>query len=161
MQRGEAVWRQRKRLCGDAVTSRGYLELPRACRGWEVFGGSVALSLDFALVASRTIRASFCCFKPQSLYCFVTAALGNDYSNVYFPNDRCLRHIKTSHKLGRLGGSVGWMSNFGSGHDLTVCEFEPRVQLYADGSKPGACFGFCVFLSLSLSQSLWVSLSQK
>ena len=24
--------------------------------------------------------------------------------------------------LGRLGGSVGWASDFGSGHDLMVCE---------------------------------------
>ena len=24
--------------------------------------------------------------------------------------------------LGRLGGSVGWASDFGSGHDLAVCD---------------------------------------
>ena len=29
-----------------------------------------------------------------------------------------------------------------------VCGFEPRVGLCADGSEPGACFGFCVSLSL-------------
>ena len=49
-------------------------------------------------------------------------------------------------------GAPGWLSrlrsDFGSGHDLTVCEFEPRVGLCADGSEPGACFGFCVSLSL-------------
>ena len=28
--------------------------------------------------------------------------------------------------MGRLGGSVGWAADFGSGHDLTVREFEPR-----------------------------------
>ena len=39
-------------------------------------------------------------------------------------------------------------SDFGSGHDLTVCEFEPRVGLCAHSSEPGACFGFCVSLSL-------------
>ena len=33
-------------------------------------------------------------------------------------------------------------SDFGSGHDLVVHEFEPRVGLCADGSEPGACFGF-------------------
>ena len=49
---------------------------------------------------------------------------------------------------GRLGGSVSRASDFGSGHDLTVCEFEPRVGLCADRSEPGACFGFCVSLSL-------------
>ena len=50
--------------------------------------------------------------------------------------------------LGRLGGSVGRASDFGSGHDLTVHEFEPRVGLCADLSEPGACFGFCVCLYL-------------
>ena len=28
---------------------------------------------------------------------------------------------------GRLGGSVGWVSDFSSGHDLVVREFKPRV----------------------------------
>ena len=56
-----------------------------------------------------------------------------------------------SRRVGRLGGSVGEASDSGSGHDLTVGEFEPRVGLCADSSEPGACFGFCVFLSLSLS----------
>ena len=50
--------------------------------------------------------------------------------------------------MGRLGGSVGWASDFSSGHDLAVREFEPRVGLWADGSEPGACFRFCVSLSL-------------
>ena len=46
----------------------------------------------------------------------------------------------------------GWLSrlstDFGSGHDLTVREFESRVELCADSSEPEACFGFCVSLSL-------------
>ena len=50
--------------------------------------------------------------------------------------------------LGRLGGSVGEASDFGSGHDLAVRGFEPRVGLCADRSEPGARFGFCVSLSL-------------
>ena len=51
---------------------------------------------------------------------------------------------------GRLGGSVGWAADFGSGNDLAVRGFEPRVGLCADSSEPGACFGFCVSLSLTL-----------
>ena len=36
---------------------------------------------------------------------------------------------------GRLGGSVGWASDFSSGHGLAVCELEqPGVRLWADGS---------------------------
>ena len=62
---------------------------------------------------------------------------------------------------GRLGGSVGWASDFGSGHDLAVREFEPRVGLCADSSEPGACFGFCVSLSLCPSPARALSLFPK
>ena len=62
---------------------------------------------------------------------------------------------------GRLGGSVGRVSDFGSGHDLAVCEFEPRVGLCADGSEPGARFGFCVSLSLCPSHAHALSLNNK
>ena len=44
--------------------------------------------------------------------------------------------------MGRLGGSVGWAADFGSGHDLTARGFEPHVGLRADSSEPGACLGF-------------------
>ena len=37
---------------------------------------------------------------------------------------------------GRLGGSVSWASDFGSGHDLAVCEFEPRIGLCAQSLEP-------------------------
>ena len=59
----------------------------------------------------------------------------------------------------RLGGSIGWVSNFDSGHDLTVCVFEPHVGLCADSSDPGACFTFCVSLSLCPSSTHILSLS--
>ena len=60
---------------------------------------------------------------------------------------------------GYLGGSVGWVYNFHSGHDLTVCEFEPRVGLYADSLEPGTCFVFCVSFSLCPSPTHTLSLS--
>ena len=41
------------------------------------------------------------------------------------------------------------LTSFGSGHDLAVRGFEPYVGLCADSSEPGACFTFCVSLSLS------------
>ncbi|VFV37145.1 ino80 complex subunit d-like [Lynx pardinus] len=47
------------------------------------------------------------------------------------------------------------------GHDLAVREFEPRVRLWADGSEPGACFRFCLPLSLPLTCSCSVSLCPK
>ena len=58
-----------------------------------------------------------------------------------------------------MGGSVGWASDFGSGHDLTVHEFKPHVGLCADSSEPEACFGFCVSLSLCVSPLLAFCLS--
>ena len=60
---------------------------------------------------------------------------------------------------GCLGGSVGWASDFGSGLDLVVRGFKPHVELCADSSEPGACFGFCVSLSLCSSPTHVLSLS--
>ena len=56
---------------------------------------------------------------------------------------------------GRLGGSI---LTFGSGHDLTVCEFEPHVRLCADGIQP-AWDSHSLLLSLPLPCSLSLSFS--
>ena len=60
-------------------------------------------------------------------------------------------------------GAPGWRSRLSirlqPGHDLAVREFEPRVGLWADGSEPGACFRFCVSLSLCPSPVHALSLS--
>ena len=60
-------------------------------------------------------------------------------------------------------GAPGWRSRLSvrlqPGHDLAVREFEPRVRLWADGSEPGACFRFCVSLSLCPCPVHAVSLS--
>ena len=48
-----------------------------------------------------------------------------------------------------------------SGHDLVVREFEPRVGLCADSSEPGACFRFCVSLSLYAPPPLTLCMSLK
>ena len=60
--------------------------------------------------------------------------------------------------LERLGGSVSWASDFSSGHDLAVREFEPHIGLWADSSEPGACFKFYVTLSLSAPSLLTLCL---
>ena len=39
--------------------------------------------------------------------------------------------------LGHLGGSVGEVSDFGSGHGLQVGGFQPHIGLGADSSAPG------------------------
>ena len=60
-------------------------------------------------------------------------------------------------------GAPGWLSRLsirlGSGHDLTVREFELRIGLCADCLEPAACFGFCVSLSLCSSPACTPSLS--
>ena len=66
---------------------------------------------------------------------------------------RFLKRLKIE-LLGCLGGSVGWVSNFGSGHDLMFHGLEPCDGLCADSSEPGAFFGFCVSLSLSVLPTL-------
>ena len=64
---------------------------------------------------------------------------------------------------GHLDVSVGGASDFGSGHDLAAREFEPHIGLCVNSSEPGACFRFCVSLSLcpSPAQSLSLSFSKK
>ena len=63
--------------------------------------------------------------------------------------------------MARLGGSVGEVFDFGSGHDLPIHGFEPHVGLCVDSWEPGACFGFCVSLSLCPHPALTLSLSLK
>ena len=45
-----------------------------------------------------------------------------------YPFNQCLGQENIA---GCLGGSFGWASDFGSGHDLLLCEFEPWVGLCA------------------------------
>ena len=52
------------------------------------------------------------------------------------------------------------MSDFGSGHDLAVREFEPRVGLFADSLEPGTPSD-SVSLSLSAPAPLVLSLKTK
>ena len=59
--------------------------------------------------------------------------------------------------VGRLTPTPGWLSRLGGW--LVVHEFEPRVGLCADSSEPGACFRFCVSLSLWPSPVHALSLS--
>ena len=78
-------------------------------------------------------------------------------------HDLRIREISDSLKRNNIG-APGWHSRLSVRlqpvHDLVVREFEPRVGLWADdGSEPGACFRFCVFLSLCPSPVHALSLS--
>ena len=93
---------------------------------------------------------------------FLTASEGTSPARHLHLRPPRLQDRATKHNTrGRLRGSLGYGSDFGSGHDLAVSEFEPHDGLCADRSEPGACFGFCVSLSLGSSPSHALPLSQK
>ena len=101
-------------------------------------------------------------------------ASGTQTSTYYLPTTKLLASPSNSsvicrwHFVGikrKHGGAPGWRSRLSvrlqPGHDLPIREFEPRIGLWADGSEPGACFRFCVSLSLPLPRSCSVSLCLK
>ena len=51
------------------------------------------------------------------------------------------------------------LPNLGSGHDLAVPEFKPRIGLCAASSEPGACFELWLALSVPSPLALCVSVS--
>ena len=64
--------------------------------------------------------------------------------------------------LGCLGGSVGEASDFSSGLDLTVREFEPHIGLCAEQLRAWSLLQIlCLPLSLLLPRSCSVCLSFK
>ena len=76
---------------------------------------------------------------------------------VFVPQRRIWCKDKCLCFLGRLGGSVGEVSNFGSGHDLTVCEFKPQTGLCVDSST---CLGFSLSLCSSPALSLFLRINK-
>ena len=151
--------------------------VPRAPASWPAFRRDVRvrglilssiprllkLSLEGA-VSSGGGNTDHPAQGAQSLPCIVYSGLWEKKKKSHHP---CRRYSTSVTRvwlkkcsLGRLGGSVGWASGFGAGCDLAIREFEPRVGLCADSSEPGACFGFCVSLSLPLPCSLSLSISK-
>ena len=63
--------------------------------------------------------------------------------------------------MGHLGGSVVKRLTLAQVMISQFCEFKPRVGLCADSLEPGACFGFCVSLSLCPSPAHSPSLKNK
>ena len=85
----------------------------------------------------------------------------NQESDAQVTAIQVLHQLRTFHMYS-LGGP-GWHSRLSvrhqPGHGLSVREFVPRVRLWANGSEPGACFRFCVSLSLCPSPVHALSLS--
>ena len=61
--------------------------------------------------------------------CPLVAVAGNFSHLTVLSTQLCVRK---SPLQGRLGGSVGYTSDFGLAHDLVVCEFEPCVGLFGE-----------------------------
>ena len=84
-------------------------------------------------------------------------------TNATIPLLSLLEFVPEAPFKNKVLGAPGWRSRLSvrlqPGHDLTVREFEPRIRLWADGSEPGACFRFCVSLSLCPSPVHALSLS--
>ena len=107
------------------------------------------LGLSFPTGQPRGLRSPPKCGSVPAL----GMAMWPDYSL------SCYTSLFKRKFLGHLGSSVAWATNFGSGHDLTVCEFKPCVEFCTDSSDPGACFWFCVSLSFCPSPTHALSLS--
>ena len=89
----------------------------------------------------------------------------NSYPQCSLISFQLILHMVTIDLKNYTSGVPGWVSwlSIQLYHNLMVHEFEPHIGLCADSSDPGACFGFCVSLSLCLSlhHSLSLCLSQK
>ena len=70
---------------------------------------------------------------PLSSTAFLTVSLDIHWDILYHWEILKLRKI-----WGHLGGLVHWASNFGSGHDLPVCEFKPHIGFAAVSADPAA-----------------------
>ena len=71
---------------------------------------------------------------------------------------RLLTRFLVQHFRGTWRGSVGYVSDFSSGHDLAVCEFEPCIGLSALSKEPTSD---PLSLSLSAPPLLVLSLKNK
>ena len=122
--------------------------------GWENFSKYLIFCvwwIDAILDCLTTINVGF--YKERSVYIQVYVPEVIHYFIIP------ALYIKKYKSLGCLTGSVGGRADFGSGHDLAVCEFKPRFGLCAGSSEPAVCFGFCVSLSLCSSPACALSLS--
>ncbi|VFV29962.1 atpase family aaa domain-containing [Lynx pardinus] len=129
-------------------------------------------STNSAVVVS-TRDPGYCTVFPSYLQRERVHTFLKNFFNVYLFFERERHTVQTgkgqrereTQNLKQIPGprwAPGWRSRLSvrlqPGHDLAVREFEPRVRLWADGSEPGACFRFCVSLSLCPSpvHALWL-----
>ena len=82
------------------------------------------------------------------------AAINNVITNFKLPT---VPFLSLDFKKDCVTGVPGWLSqlsvDLGSGHDLMAHEFKHHFGLCADSSEVGACFRFCLQLSVPLPHS--------
>ena len=71
------------------------------------------------------------------------------------------RHLRKYSIWGRLGGSVVRVSDFSSGHDLAVHEFEPHIGPLLSAQSPFRILCLPLSAPASLVPSLSLSLKNK
>ena len=128
--------------------SRGTLRIsnPRSCFGWKKMQ-----------IETWRKKNEECCllYNSRQIYCIQSLLV--EVKGMVKGRDLELRI-----SWGRLGGSVGWASDFGSGHDLTVRGSSPTSGfvltawrllqiLCLPRSLPLSCSAQSLSLSLSLS----------
>ena len=121
------------------------------------------LSIFYLLITFQFYILKTSSNLPPVCYVYLSCFLCIEITNMITSID--LHHLPLSSVLlksylGCLGGSGSWVSDFDSGHNLMVHDFESRVGLCADSSEPKACFRFCASLSLfpSPARALFLSL---
>ena len=104
-------------------------------------------------------RVDFCCNHVVISHFSLFDVTHAHTSNLKRKRSHKVDYLEWPGCLKRILGVPGWLSRlrvliwlrsrvpeFGSGHDLTVCGFEPHMGICADSSELGACFGFCGLL---------------
>ena len=117
------------------------------CRGDTATACQAVIQRDLGLLQlpGPSILESTSTRDSEGLYARTRALsimepAGSLYSLAHNTDNQCGRRLalcatellKIKYWLGRLGGSVCEVANFGSGQDLTVCGFKPRIRLHAD-----------------------------
>ena len=134
--------------------SRGlWVQAPNLALCWQLrawsLPGILCLPLSLPLPCSCCLSKMNKCFKKNLKYPLYLYAS---------PTNKRTPKLKKQYIQARAQSVEHPTLDFGSGHDLTVREFKPHIGLCADSSEPGACFWFCVPLSLCPSPAHAVSL---
>ena len=121
-------------------------------------------TIGLLAVSHSGADSGYCPKRGGSVY-WKTENLNDDRDGLRIPLNSTNGQFKT-HVKGCLAGSVGWVSDFSSGHDLEVHEFKPGIRLCADNVEPAweslsPSFSAPPLLFLSLFQNKYIKIKKK